>query len=570
MTAATARRAVVAVVGRPNVGKSTLVNRIVGRRTAIVQEKPGVTRDRKELDAQWNGRSFLVVDTGGWLPEGMNTEDPSALTRQVSAQAERAIREADLVLLVVDTTVGAVEEDSRVARILQRADKPILVAANKVDDQRQEADAWAFANLGLGDVFPISAAHGRGTGDLLDAVVAGLPPEAEEAATPADASFAVAIVGRPNVGKSTLFNRLTRSRDAIVFDYPGLTRDRHYGHGRGGTKPYLVIDTGGFEPETKSGIMAAMARQTRQAIDEADIVLFLVDGREGVTSQDREIAGLIRRNAQRHLLVVNKTEGMARERVAADFFELGLGEPLPISSAHGDNVGELIELALEPFPEPPDDDETSRDPAGTIRPRIAIVGRPNVGKSTLVNTLLGEERVIAFDEPGTTRDSIYLDFERGGHPYTLIDTAGVRRRGKVTDAVEKFSVIKTLQAIDDANVAVLLVDARQEISDQDAHIAGFILEAGRALVVAINKWDRLAAEERENIRREFDRKLGFLGFARHHYISALEGTGVNELFNSVREAYAAATTKLPTPRLTRALQAAVQRQQPPRDGAGRP
>ncbi|MEP7085039.1 MAG: ribosome biogenesis GTPase Der, partial [Betaproteobacteria bacterium] len=261
----------------------------------------------------------------------------------------------------------------------------------------------------------------------------------------------VVLVGRPNVGKSTLFNRLTKSRDAIVFDYPGLTRDRHYGHGRGGGKPYLVIDTGGFEPVTKTGIMAAMAKQTRQAMDEADVIIFMVDGREGLMPHDRTIAELIRKSGRRYLLVVNKTEGMLRERVVSDFFELGLGEPLPISSAHGENVPALIELALEGFPDVDEDEER----AGAVqRPRIAIVGRPNVGKSTLVNTLLGEERVIAFDEPGTTRDSIYLDFERNGEPYTLIDTAGVRRRGKVTEAIEKFSVIKTLQAIDDANVVV--------------------------------------------------------------------------------------------------------------------
>ena len=377
----------------------------------------------------------------------------------------------------------------------------------------------------------------------------------------------VVLVGRPNVGKSTLFNRLTKSRDAIVADYPGLTRDRHYGHGRGGGKPYLVIDTGGFEPVTKTGILAAMAKQTRQAMDEADVIIFMVDGREGLMPHDQTIAELIRKSGRRYLLVVNKAEGMIRERVVADFFELGLGEPLPISSAHGENVPALIELALEGFPDTDDEEER----AGAVhRPRIAIVGRPNVGKSTLVNTLLGEERVIAFDEPGTTRDSIYLDFERSGEPYTLIDTAGVRRRGKVTEAIEKFSVIKTLQAIDDANVAVLLLDARQDVGDQDAHIAGFILEAGRALVVGINKWDNLEAEQREHIKREFDRKLGFLGFAKHHFISALDNTGINELFASIKQAFAAANAKLATPRLTRTLQLAVQRQQPPRDGLGRP
>ena len=389
----------------------------------------------------------------------------------------------------------------------------------------------------------------------------------------------VVLVGRPNVGKSTLFNRLTRSRDAIVFDYPGLTRDRHYGHGRGAGKPYLVVDTGGFEPKTKTGIMAAMAKQTRQAMDEADVIIFIVDGREGLMPDDRMIAELVRKSGRRYLLAVNKAEGMQRERVTADFFELGLGEPLPVSSAHGENVPALIELALEEFPEPGADvaegaagadNGNAEEPAITHRPRIAIVGRPNVGKSTLVNTLLGEERVIAFDEPGTTRDSIYLDFERNGENYTLIDTAGVRRRGKVIEAIEKFSVIKTLQAIEDAHVVVLLLDAQQDISDQDAHIAGFILDAGRALVVAINKWDGLSADQREQVKREFDRKLAFLSFARHHFISAKEGTGINELFVSIRQAFAAAHAKLPTPRLTRALMVAVQKQQPPRDGLGRP
>ena len=389
----------------------------------------------------------------------------------------------------------------------------------------------------------------------------------------------VVLVGRPNVGKSTMFNRLTRSRDAIVFDFPGLTRDRHYGHGRGAGRPYLVVDTGGFEPKTRTGIMAAMAKQTRQAMDEADVILFIVDAREGLHVEDKTIAELIRKSGRKYLLAVNKAEGMQRERVAAEFYELGLGEPLPISSAHGENVSSLIDIALEDFPEEAaavvatTADGTEIIPETTPlpnNPRIAIVGRPNVGKSTLVNSLLGEERVIAFDEPGTTRDSIYLDFERDGKPYVLIDTAGVRRRGKVTEAIEKFSVIKTLQAIEDAHVVVLLLDARQEISEQDAHIAGFILDAGRALVVAVNKWDNLPVDEREQVKRELDRKLKFLAFARWHFISAKDGSGINELFGSVRQAYAAAHAKLPTPRLTRALQMAVERQQPPRDGAGRP
>lgn len=375
------------------------------------------------------------------------------------------------------------------------------------------------------------------------------------------------LVGRPNVGKSTLFNRLTQTRDALVADLPGLTRDRHYGHGRGGDKPYIVVDTGGFEPVVKEGILFEMAKQTRQAIAEGDVIIFLVDGRAGLTPQDRTIAELLRRSGRTCLLAVNKAEGMVRERVTTEFYELGLGEPLPISSAHGDNVRDLVELALAPFPE-----ESTEEDEGAAQhgPKIAIVGRPNVGKSTLVNTLLGEERVIAFDQPGTTRDSIYLDFERSGQAYTLIDTAGVRRRGKVEEAVEKFSVIKTLQAIEDANVVILLLDAQQGISEQDAHIAGFILEAGRALVVTVNKWDGLAEDVRAVVKRELARKLGFLDFARQHFISATEGRGINELFGSVRAAYRAAMTKLPTPQLTRALLAATTRQQPPRSGMVRP
>ncbi len=381
----------------------------------------------------------------------------------------------------------------------------------------------------------------------------------------------VAIVGRPNVGKSTLFNRLTRSRDALVADFPGLTRDRHYGTGRVGERPYLVIDTGGFEPVAKDGIYHEMARQTRQAIAECDVVIFLVDGRQGLTGQDRDIAVDLRKAGRPIVLAVNKTEGMRLGGVTAEFFELGLGDPLPVSSAHGDGVGELIEAALEPLAMPPD--EQIDDAAGDGPPRrlkLAIVGRPNVGKSTLVNTLLGEERVIAFDMPGTTRDSIHIDFERGGRPYTLIDTAGLRRRGKVFEAVEKFSVVKTLQSIADANVVLLLLDARQEITDQDAHIAGFIVESGRALVVGVNKWDGLEEYDRERIKRDIDRKLKFLDFARFHYISALHAQGVSGLLKSVDAAYAAAMSKLTTPKLTRALIEAVERQTPPRKGLIRP
>jgi GTP-binding protein len=378
----------------------------------------------------------------------------------------------------------------------------------------------------------------------------------------------IALVGRPNVGKSTLFNRLTRSRDALVADIPGLTRDRHYGHGRLGAKPYLVVDTGGLEPTAKDGIYHAMAKQTLQAVDEADAVLLLVDGRAGLTAQDREIANRLRKSGRPLYLVVNKSEGLSREAAAAEFHELGLGEPLAISAAHGDGVRELMDLVLESVP--PEEGEARRAEHQPRVPKIAVVGRPNVGKSTLVNAIIGEDRVIAFDQPGTTRDSIYVDFQRNGKSYTLIDTAGLRRRGKVEETAEKFSVIKTLQSIEDANVVILVLDAQHEISEQDAHIAGFILEAGRALVVAVNKWDHLDQTQRDQIKREFARKLEFLHFARTHFVSALEGKGLAELIKSIDLAYAAAMTKLPTPKLTRALIAATARQAPPRHGLFRP
>ncbi len=378
----------------------------------------------------------------------------------------------------------------------------------------------------------------------------------------------IALVGRPNVGKSTLFNRLTRSRDALVADLPGLTRDRHYGEGRTGERAYLVVDTGGFEPVAKDGILHAMARQTRQAVEESDVVVFIVDGRNGLAPQDKAIADYLRKTGRPIMLVVNKAEGMKYTAVASDFYELGLGDPRAISAAHGDGVTEMINDALEiayaGHPEEPEEESGAR---GT---KIAIVGRPNVGKSTLVNTLIGEDRVIAFDMPGTTRDSIYVDFERQGRKYTLIDTAGLRRRGKVFEAIEKFSVVKTLQSIADANVVILLLDARQDISDQDAHIAGFVVEQGRALVVGVNKWDGLDAHVRERTKADLLRKLKFLEFAKFHFVSATEKTGIGPLMRSVDDAYAAAMAKLPTPKLTRALIEAVEFQQPRRRGPVRP
>jgi GTP-binding protein len=360
---------------------------------------------------------------------------------------------------------------------------------------------------------------------------------------------------------------MTRSRDALVADFPGLTRDRHYGEGRVGKRPFLVIDTGGFEPVAKDGILREMAKQTRQAIAEADIVFFMVDGRQGLTPHDKTINDFLRKAGSKVILVINKSEGMQYTSVASDFYELGLGDPCIISAAHGDGVPDLVEAALDELIDDEAEDVDELVHRGT---RIAIVGRPNVGKSTMVNALLGEERVIAFDMPGTTRDSIEIPFERDGRHYSLIDTAGIRRKGKVFEAIEKFSVVKTLKSISDANVVLLLLDAQQDISEQDAHIAGFVLEAGRALVVGVNKWDGLQQDAREHIKREIERKLSFLSFAKMHFISAIKGTGIPPMMKSINAAYEAAMRKLPTPQLTRALEQAVEHQQPRRKGSVRP
>lgn len=369
----------------------------------------------------------------------------------------------------------------------------------------------------------------------------------------------ITLIGRPNVGKSTLFNRLTRTRDALVADFPGLTRDRQYGVGQGGPRPYVIVDTGGIGTAPE-GIAALMERQVLRAIDEADHLLFLVDGRDGCTPEDSEISQRLRRLGKPLTLVVNKSDAADPTLVTAEFHRLGLGDPWPVSSTHGHGIRELIEQIFTQLSVAEDASADDRPEEGI---RVAVVGRPNAGKSTLINRLLGEERLVTFDLPGTTRDSIFIPFERLDRHYTLIDTAGLRRRARVHEAIEKFSVIKTLQAIAAANVIILVLDAQQGIGEQDATLAGHIIESGRALVVAINKWDGLAIDQRERIKSEFARKLVFLDFAKLHLISALHGSGVGLLLDEVDRAYANATRDLGTPVLTRLLEAAVQEHQPP-------
>lgn len=389
----------------------------------------------------------------------------------------------------------------------------------------------------------------------------------------------IALVGRPNVGKSTLFNRLTGTRDAIVADFSGLTRDRHYGSGRMGRHAFIVVDTGGFEPDAGEGsIYHEMAKQTRQAVAESDVVVFVLDARAGLSAQDHEIARYLRRLGKPTLVVANKAEGMTQGAQLAEFYELGLGDVVPVSAAHGQGVRSMLEHALAMVPARPgaeDEDGLASgddaEPAPEDTPiRLAVVGRPNVGKSTLINAWLGEERLVAFDMPGTTRDAIRVPFEYNGRRFELIDTAGLRRKGRVFEAVEKFSVVKTLQAIEGAHVVLLLLDATQGVTDQDAHIAGYIVDSGRAVVLAVNKWDAVDAYQRAQVERQIESRLAFLKFAPLHRISAHRRQGLTALWKSVQQAYASAMRKMPTPQLTRLLHESVAFQAPPIVGRRRP
>ncbi len=366
----------------------------------------------------------------------------------------------------------------------------------------------------------------------------------------------IALVGRPNVGKSTLFNFLTRTRDALVADIPGLTRDRRYGFGRVGPVPYIVVDTGGLAGG-KTGLEGLMARQTLLALDESDVVLFMVDARDGITAADEEVADLLRKRNARVCLVVNKAEGLESGIASADFFGLGFGQPAVISAAHGDRVGDLMDELLEDFPE----SEPEIPPEDVTR--VAVIGRPNVGKSTLINRMIGEERVLAFDLPGTTRDSIDVPFDRDGRHYVLVDTAGIRRRSRVDEIIEKFSIIKALQAIDSAQVVIAVLDAAEGVTEQDASLLGLAVQRGRAMVLAVNKWDGLEEGQRETVRRQIDLRLPFVDFAPIYFISALHGSGVGHLLAAVDAARAAAFRDMPTARLTQVLEEAVITHPPP-------
>ncbi|WTL82358.1 ribosome biogenesis GTPase Der [Acinetobacter baumannii] len=368
----------------------------------------------------------------------------------------------------------------------------------------------------------------------------------------------IALIGRPNVGKSTLFNQITKSRDALVADFAGLTRDRKYGDATYQNKSFIVVDTGGIG-ESEGGIDNYMAEQSKTAINEADIIIFVVDARAGLLASDEQIARELRTLGKKIYLVANKVDGVHAEAALVEFYKLGMGEPLQVAASHGRGVQQMLEDVLQDIPEDENPEEHDKD-TGL---RLAIIGRPNVGKSTLVNRLLGEDRVVAFDQPGTTRDSIYIPFEREGRKYTLIDTAGVRRKGKVDEMIEKFSIVKTLQAMKDAHVVVVVVDAREGIVEQDLHLIGYALEAGRAMVIAINKWDNMSEYDRKQCKLDVERRFDFIPWARIHLISALHGTGVGELYPSIHRAYESANLKVSPAKLTQILNDATDQHQPP-------
>jgi GTPase len=559
----------VAIIGRPNVGKSTLLNRIVGRREAIVEERPGVTRDRKIVDAEWQGNEFQLVDTGGWIPGG------SSLDEKVSRQSEKAIANADAVIFVVDITTGITEEDDRVAALLRGHNRPVFVVANKVDDPVREALMWDFLSLGLGNPWPVSALHGAGTGDLLDGLVAALPdpePVIDDAPT-ADAEdapkiFGVALVGRPNVGKSTLVNRILGSRQAVVEDVPGVTRDRVTYDALWNGRAFTLVDTGGWEPsiEGTESLAARVAGQARVAVDAADAVLFVVDATVGATDADDAVADVLRRSGVPVVVAANKVDNAATELTASALWSLGLGEPRPVSALHGRGSGDLLDAVLDALPETPPQPHTA--PSGPRR--VALLGKPNVGKSSLLNKLAGEQRVLVDDVAGTTRDPVDELIELGGKTWRFVDTAGIRRRFRESQGADYYAALRTAGALEVAEVAVVLVDASEPLTEQDLRIISMVIEAGRSLVIAFNKWDLVDEERRHYLEREIDRQLYNARWAPRVNISATTGRHVERLVPAIETALAGWETRISTGRLNAWLNGLIAATPPPVRGGRQP
>lgn len=546
----------VAIIGRPNVGKSTFFNYIVGKRISIVEDIPGVTRDRITADANWRDRDFTLIDTGGIEPES-----DDVILSQMRRQANIAINLADVIIFITDIRQGVTAADEDIALMLRKSKKPVILVCNKSDSYGKEpAELYEFYNLGLGDPYPVSAANAKGIGDVLDAIYEALPTEEEKDED--NLTIKVAIIGKPNVGKSTFFNYLAGSRISIVEDTPGVTRDRVYAETNWRGRNFTLIDTGGIEPESEDIILSQMREQANLAIEMADVIIFLTDIKQGVTAADQEIALMLKKSGKPIVLVCNKADNYEKAKQDIyEFYNLGIGDPYPISAANALGIGDVLDAIYEHFPEK-DADEDDEEVI-----KVAVIGKPNVGKSSLINKILGENRTIVSDIAGTTRDAIDSYFENDKGKYVLIDTAGIRKKNKVNERIEKYSVIRSLLAIERADVCLMMIDANEGVTEQDTKIAGEAHEAGKGVIIVVNKWDEIEKETGtlEKYKKEVYAKLAYLSYAPIIFISAKTGQRVDKLFDMINDVAKQNAMRISTSVLNQVINEAIAIVQPPTD-----
>ena len=542
----------ICLVGRPNTGKSTLFNRIVGKKVAIIEDIPGVTRDRIYSQASYKNIPFYLIDTGGIdLSDGEFNEE-------IRMQVEVGINEADTIIFVVDGKDGLTTSDLLIRDMLKKQDKRVVVAVNKMDNKLSNDNVYEFYSLGFDDYIPISAEHGNGVNELLKTVTDGYEAGYEEE----DNNIKISVIGRPNVGKSSLFNALAGEKIAIVQDTPGVTRDRIYADTNWRGRNFTLIDTGGIEPESEDIILSQMREQANLAISMANVIVFVTDIRQGVTAADREIALMLKKSGKPIVLVCNKADNFEKDREEIyEFYNLGLGDPFPISASNALGIGDVLDEIYKDFPEKEDgeDDDT------TIK--VAIIGKPNVGKSSLINKLLGENRAIVSDIAGTTRDAIDTNLENEYGKYVFIDTAGIRRKSKVKESIEKFSIMRTLLAVERADVCLMMIDALEGVTDQDAKIAGEAHEAGKGIIIVVNKWDEYEKETGtlEKYKKEIYNKLSYLSYAPIIFISAKTGQRVNKLFDLINFVAEQNALRVSTSVLNQVINEAIAIVQPPTD-----
>ncbi|MBD9052183.1 MAG: ribosome biogenesis GTPase Der [Holdemanella biformis] len=546
-------RGTVAIVGRPNVGKSTIFNRLIGQRKSIVDDTPGVTRDRIYGEVEWLTQTFRLIDTGG-----IQIED-QAFAQEINMQVDIAIEEADVIIFLTSAKEGVMTDDTVIARKLQKCKKPVILACNKVDNPEMQMNVYEFYALGLGDPVVLSGAHGIGLGDLLDIVMEKLP---EKNLSPYEGITSFCVIGRPNVGKSTLFNALAGERISIVKDTPGVTRDRIYADVSWLDYNFTMIDTGGIEPESGDVILSQMREQAQIAIDTADVIIFITDVKQGLVDSDSKVADMLRRSHKPVVLVVNKVDSFEKYMTDVyEFYNLGIGDPHPISAASMLGLGDMLDEVVKHFP------DSSKQDDEDDRPRVAIVGKPNVGKSSLINKLAREDRVIVSDIAGTTRDAIDTAIKYDGKEYIFIDTAGLRRKNKIKEDIERYSIIRAVSAVERADVVIVVIDATEGVTEQDAKIAGIAHERGKGIIIAVNKWD--AIEKDNNTVKQHTEKirqiLSFIPYAEILFISAKSGQRLNKIFELIDVVIENNSMRVATGVLNEIVTEAVAMQQPPTD-----